>query len=55
MVGFWTKAILTVLVVVVGAPSLPLTAGTSGAIIIGAVFAIWGVDWSGSGGGSSGS
>lgn len=42
------KWLLTAGVVVVGAPSLPFTAGVSGIVLLGAILAIWGVDWGGS-------
>lgn len=41
-IGKW---ILSALVLVVAAPALPLTGGTSAAVAIGALFAIWGIDW----------
>lgn len=43
----WVKIGLSLLVVVIGVPSLPLTGGVSATVIIGVLTAIWGVDWTG--------
>lgn len=44
---FLTKAVLSIVVVVIGAPSLPLTSGTSAPVILGILTGIWGIDWTG--------
>jgi hypothetical protein len=43
----FVKSILSIILLVVGAPSLPISGGTSATVIIGGLFAIWGINWSG--------
>lgn len=41
------KAVLSAVWIIVGAPSLPLSGGTSATVILGGLAAIWGLDWGG--------
>lgn len=43
--GDFGKILLTIVVVIVGAPSLPITGGVSGVVLLGLIAAIWGIDW----------
>lgn len=43
--GIGEKVVLSLAVIVVGAPSLPITGGASAVVVLGALFAIWGVEW----------
>lgn len=39
------KLVLTAITLVVGSASLPISGGASATVIIGALMAIWGIDW----------
>jgi hypothetical protein len=41
------KVLLSAAVVIIGAPSLPVTGGVSGTVLLGMLAAIWGVNWGG--------
>ena len=40
----WVRLLLTVLLLVIGAPTLPITAGMSATAIVAGLMAIWGID-----------
>jgi hypothetical protein len=41
------KTILSIAWVIIGAPSLPISGGTSATVILGGIAAIWGINWGG--------